>query len=189
VWKIDPPPPTGFQELFRLHEGRLLAFIRRRLGRVLRRRLESVDVLQDVFLEALKLVDEGKADRQMDGRQFLVWASRIAENRIRYLARHHLTTQRRTVRREIPLDLQTGSLGPGARSRTPSEELSALEETQRIEAAVQRLPPREREVVILVHFERLKVSEAARKMKKTANSTSVLLHKAHERLAKLLDPE
>jgi RNA polymerase sigma factor (sigma-70 family) len=183
---LAPTARTALEELFREHHQRIHASIRRKLGRTLRRRIESGDVLQEVFAEALRLVGEGKADAGMDRGAFLAWVSRIVDHRLLYLARRHVKSLRRSVSREVKLEPEADGFPGAGTGKTPSEELSELEEAERLRRACARLAPRERQVVELVYFQRLKVAEAAARMGKTPNATSVLLRKAVVKLGEFL---
>ncbi len=69
----------AMEALFTLHTQRLLESIRTELGDRLRRRLESQDVLQQVYLDALKNIDRF-VEQGRDS--FFHWLRRIAINRI-----------------------------------------------------------------------------------------------------------
>jgi RNA polymerase sigma factor (sigma-70 family) len=183
---LAPSGRTAFEELFRTHEARIHASIRRKLGRTLRRRIESGDVLNIVFMAALRLVGEGKADGNMSGKAFLVWISRVVDYQLLYLVRREVKTWQRSLLKEVRLGSDGDGAGWPAKAKTPSEELSELERVQRLEGAMKRLTPREREAVELVYFQRLKVADAAARMGKTANATSVLLRRAIVKLGGIL---
>lgn len=72
-------------------ESDVLATVRKHLGRALRRRLESMDVVQDVMAEVLE-EREKQLDRQVQ--DFGAWVHRVVRNRIVNLARFHSARQR-----------------------------------------------------------------------------------------------
>ena len=151
---------------------------------MLRRRLDSQDVAQDAFLEAARLYLGSGANRP-DPREFRRWLAGVIENRIRSLSRFHVEAQRRSVFREVPFKQAPD---PVARaSDQPDDDDSETEARERVRLALTRLSPRQREVIELVKFQGLAVSEAARRMGKTPGSTSVLLYNALRRLVALLD--
>ena len=65
--------------------SKLLALIRLRLGRQLRQRLESRDILQGAMLKAFEHWDQLRpSERNEDApASFMAWLARIAENEIR----------------------------------------------------------------------------------------------------------
>ena len=66
-------------ELLRIHNQRLLDSVRAELGQRLRQRLESQDVMQQVYLDALRNIDQFV---DMGHDSFFRWLRRIAVNRI-----------------------------------------------------------------------------------------------------------
>ncbi len=172
--------------LVRAHGEKAKALVRRLLGKELRQRVDSDDVLQESLLEASKLFLEGRGAEGSEGGDFLRWLRQIIENKVRNLRRIHVEAARRSVRREEALDRAPGAEGLRARQETPSAEVARLEASARVRRAVEKLSPREREVVTLVHFDKLRLAEAARRLGKTPGSTSVLLHGALQKLKAIL---
>ncbi len=171
----------AFDQLVRERSDEVRRLIRRRLGAKLRARLDSDDVLQEVLLEAAKLLVEREASTSMDGQEFLAWVARIIDNKIGNLARHH-GAERRSIAREEPIDAAGGPTRLPSGQKTPSAELAECERAEALRRAIAALPPRMREVVELVHVKKLPVAEASRRMEKTPGSTSVLLSRALARL-------
>ena len=184
-----PPDRSGAEKRFAELSGQwreqIHRYVQLRLGASLRRRLESEDVLQEVLLEASKLVQEGQAGDFPDGGSFFAWLSRIADNKIWALARHH-KAECRALEREVRLESSESNQPYQSRAESPSAELQRREGWDSLKTAIELLPPREREVIELVHLQKLRVMEAAQRMGKTANATSVLLHHALKRLREVL---
>jgi RNA polymerase sigma factor (sigma-70 family) len=181
--------PAPLEALFREHQGWLRRYVRRRLGAQLRRRVDSEDVLHEALCEAVQLFPAAKKGRSMAGREFLAWMGTLIDFRIKNLYRHHVRALRRSVGREVELDGRTNGALVAGNGKTPSAELLLKEQRDRIEAAIRRLSRREREVIDLVHFQGLRVAEAAGRMGKTALATAVLLCNARKRLRGLLKGE
>ena len=128
----------AFQNLVRRHEERLLAFAYRFLGE----RRAAEDVVQEVFLTLWK-----ERRRYRDEGKFTVYLYRIA--RLRCLA----ASKRRRSRQKLKsraLEVQAAS--------------SALEgadpaELRLVFRALEGLFPKERELVVLRHFEELSLEE------------------------------
>jgi RNA polymerase sigma-70 factor (ECF subfamily) len=104
---------------------------------VLREASDAEDVCQDAFIAALEQLDTVQPEK------FVPWLLRIVKNRA-------ISIQRQQhVRRSMPLEWANGASGrddPGA-----DAERSALRE--RLEAALEPLPPRQREVLLLHDLE------------------------------------
>jgi RNA polymerase sigma factor (sigma-70 family) len=175
-----------FERLCHLHAEQAVRLVRRRLGRTLRRRLDSQDVLQEALLEASVVFEQLPQNGLEEGDQFLRWLATIIENKVLSLARYHVRAQRRSVRREVRLPAD-GGIADDRRSARPASSLLVEEEDlMKLREALMKLSPRQREVIELVHFQKLRVREAAARLKKTPNATSVLLYDALQRLGGLL---
>ncbi len=178
-------PEERFSKLSKEHSERAKKFITFKLSAALRRRVDSDDVLQEVFLEASRLFLSRQDIASMDGDKFFPWLSKIIEHKIQNLTRFHVSAEKRSIAREVPFE---GSFTEhaGREEETPGSGLFQSERLERIRKAMSKLSPREREVVDLVHLQRLKVAVAARRLGKTSNATSVLLHHALVKLGKIL---
>jgi len=172
--------------LCREHARDIEALVRRGLGRTLRRRLDSQDVVQEVLLETSKLYMEGRIGPFSGGAELLRWLATAIDRKIRKLARFH-AAQRRSLRRELPLEptaaVAAGMLG----GRSASSILMEGERRGEVLAALEKLSPRQRQVIELVYLRDLKLHEAAAALGKTPNATSVLLYGAMRRLARTLE--
>ncbi len=163
--------PEAMDALYTRYAGRLLAFIRLRLGRDLRARLESRDILQSALLKSLQHLDELKGN---DTRSLMAWLARIAEHEIRDRADYH-HRQRREAAREVPLEDDTPL---AARSRSALSRVILDEEAHRLEEAIESLSPEHREVIVLRKFEDLPFSEIARRMGRSEDACRMLLARA-----------
>jgi RNA polymerase sigma factor (sigma-70 family) len=114
------------------------------------------------------------------------WLAKIIENRVKAFVRFHLKTRKRTVLRETRLDSKDGMASQLRDGRTASSILVEAEERGELRRALLKLSPKQKMVIELVHFEKLRVREAAARLNKTANATSVLLYDALERLGGVL---
>jgi RNA polymerase sigma-70 factor (ECF subfamily) len=127
----------------------VLAIVRRRLGGALRRHHESVDVVQEAMVEALRGFDRFEL---RDDRAFLAWLAAIVENRVRDLAKYHGRDKRDQAReaRESSLDPEGAGLEPLAVTDvTPSAVAGRGEETSRVQSALAALPERQRRAIEL----------------------------------------
>jgi RNA polymerase sigma factor (sigma-70 family) len=178
-----------FEELWAANRKAALARVRRLLGDGLRRRVDSADILQDVLLIASRKFLSGEVPEMMSSQGFLRWINRISNNAVKTLVRFHVAARRRSIHREERLTSGArASLAAGS-DASPSGILSRRELGERVERALLKLSPTERRVVELVHLNRWKVSEAAANLKKTSNSTSVLLCNALKKLRRFLEED
>jgi RNA polymerase sigma-70 factor, ECF subfamily len=162
------------EALNRLYErcaGRLLAFIRLRLGKELRSRLESRDILQATLLKSLQHLGELKAD---ETRSLMAWLARIAEHEIRDCADFH-HRQRRDAAREMPLDDEAPlpALTRSALSRVILDEQAA-----QLEQAIESLSGPYREIILLRKFEELSFGDIGRRLGKSEDACRMLLARA-----------
>src|SRR5262245_4631571 len=159
----------GLDDLFARHRDRLRRMVELRLARGLRGRVDASDVIQEAFLDASRRLESYLQDRPMP---FFLWLRFLTRQSLAALHRHHLGTKARDPRREV--SLCPGPL-PGATSEalaaqllgqgsSPSEAVARSEMKLRLEEALNRLDPDEREVLALRHFEQLSNAEAAREL-------------------------
>ena len=163
--------PEALNRLYERSAGRLLAFIRLRLGRDLRARLESRDILQATLLKSLEHLDELKAG---ETRSVMAWLARIAEHEIRDCADFH-HRQRRDAARELPLDDEAPL---PALTRSALSRVILDEQATRLEEAMDGLTPAHREIILLRKFEELSFAEIGRRLGKTEDACRMLLARA-----------
>ena len=163
--------PEALNALYERCSGRLLAYVRLRLGRELRSRLESRDILQAAMVKSLEHLHELKADNTGS---LMGWLARIADNEIRDRADYH-QRHRRDAARETPLqdDAPVPALTRSALSRVILDE-----QAQRLEDALESLSPPHREVILLRKFEELSFAEIARRLGKSEDACRMLLARA-----------
>jgi RNA polymerase sigma-70 factor (ECF subfamily) len=153
-------------ELFAKHRARLRAMVELRLDRRMQGRVDPSDVLQDAYLEAARSFPTYLEARQAP---FYLWLRCLTARKLRALHRHHLGAKARDARREVPLDRSGAppatSVAVAAkllgRGTSPSEAAARAERRERLEAAIEAMPPLDREVLILRHFEELSTAETA----------------------------
>jgi len=146
--------PEASGELVRRYEGRVKASIRRRLGSVLRARVDTDDLFQSTI--AASLADLGTL-RFEGERAFVGWLAQVAERRIRDSARFHRAA-RRDVGREGPLPKED-LLAAGRTS--PTQGALRTEATAGLREAMEVLPEVDRRVVELHSFRGMGFREVA----------------------------
>jgi RNA polymerase sigma-70 factor, ECF subfamily len=155
---------AALEALYERFGPRLLSFIRLKMGRSLRARLESRDILQATFLKSFQHLDDFEGQ---DGRSLLGWMMRIAEHEIRDRADFH-HRQQRDAKQEDDLDGQAGLLA--ARSRSALSRLILDEQAQRVEAALESLTDAHRQVILLRTYEELSFPEIAKFLAKSEDA-------------------
>ena len=170
----------------------LRAFVRLRLGRQLRVRESSLDLVQSVCREAL----EGLHRFEYRGpNSFRNWLLRQAENKIRDRGRYW-NRARRSLDREagavtsLLSQERTGgqTLINQLRSfATPSRHAVAREDLTRAESAFARLAPDSRRVIVLARVQGLSHKQVAQIMDRSEAATRTLLSRALARLSSLLE--
>jgi RNA polymerase sigma-70 factor (ECF subfamily) len=156
----------AYERLFALAADRLLLFIRLRLGAGLREKVDSLDVLQETFLEAHRALPGFEAGE--DG-AFARWLCRIAENRLRGLADHHGAKKRTLPTDERPVsDVLAAHAGPST--------LASRKETRdRLERALGELAPDEQQALLLRYFEDRGLEEIAERLGRSPTAVRRLL--------------
>jgi len=172
---------AAFEQMVRLHGGRMLAVARR----LLRSEEDAADAVQDAFLSAFRGID-GFAE----GSQLSTWLHRIAVN----AALMKLRTRRRHPEEPIedllPKFCEDGHReNPGPAWSGSLERLLESKETrQLVRECIDRLPESYRTVLLLRDIEELDTEEAATALGMTTNAVKVRLHRARQALRELLDP-
>jgi RNA polymerase sigma-70 factor (ECF subfamily) len=150
---------------------RLLSFIRLKMGRSLRARLESRDILQATFLKSFEHLDDFDG---LNGRSLLGWMMRIAEHEIHDRADFH-TRQQRDARREDDMGDHPDIV---ARTRSALSRLILDERAERVEHALASLTEPHRQVILLRSFEELSFPEIAGRLGKSEDASRMLFARA-----------
>lgn len=172
---------SALNRLCRVYNERVLRIIRMRMGPELRTKMQSMDLVQDAFISALRSLENFTYENEGD---FLRWVSKIAENRIRDNF-DKIHANKRDVRKETPLDNNSSTtqdtfaeISAPVDNTTPSLIMSKREDLNRLEKAMEKLKPKYREVITLTKIERLTYKEAAKKMDKAPDAIRMLLSRA-----------
>jgi RNA polymerase sigma-70 factor (ECF subfamily) len=162
------------------------------MGRELRFKLESMDLVQDTLMCALR--DLGDFTYRDEG-DFLRWLSRIVENRLRDNV-DKLHADKRDIRKEVRLDDQEQTTGSGlVRTAgpidvtTPSVIMSRKEEMDKLEKAIDALKPEYREVIVLKRLEGLSYKEIGERLGKSADAIGMLLSRAMVSLTSVFESD
>lgn len=172
--------PLGFAELVQQQMPRLLAAARQ----LLRDREAAHDVVQDALLAAVRALPKFQRRAAL-----ATWLHRIVIN----AALMHLRRTRRRPAASIE-DLQCRFTPEGAHIDPPLPwhiEPCAVERAETramVRAAIEELPPGQRNVLELRDIEGLDTGQAADLMGVSANAVKIRLHRARNALRGLLEP-
>lgn len=179
------------ERLWERHRDPLRRMISARMGHDLDRRVDASDVVQDVMIRAsLRLRDYLKNPVM----PFHVWLRQLAQDRIVDQHRRHRLAARRSVGRERsltnPAFADRSSVDLAALLRdpalTPAADALRHELESRFRAALDRLEPDDREVVMLRHFDGLGNGEVARLLGLSDAAAGMRYLRALRRLRTLL---
>jgi len=147
--------------LFEYYRARLQTMLRLRMDTRLAGRLDASDVLQEAFLDAARQV---QAYLRQPRVAFYVWLRGVAWERLLNVQRQHLGAQCRAVDRELVLPGDSSAMLARsllARGPSPSEALLQEELRQRLQRALAKLDPEDREVILMRHYENMSNGEVA----------------------------
>jgi len=152
---------------------RYLAKVTAFAGRTLANRADAEEVAQEVFLRVWQHAGSWRAG---DAR-FSTWLYRVTLN---------LCHDRLRRRRETALD---AAGDPASEAPLPGADLQRNAVVARVEAALAQLPERQREAVVLCHYQELGNIEAAAILDVTVEALESLLSRGRRRLRQLLASE
>lgn len=179
---------SALSELLGANAQRLLESIRAELGDRLRQRLESQDVMQQVYLDALKNIQQFD-ERGQDS--FFAWLRRIAVNRICDVDRKEFRTIKRGAEiRAADLAGEASMVNLldqlGASMTSPSARAARADRIVMLQSALEQLSEDHREVIRLRYLNQLNVAETAAKMDRSPRAVRSLCVRALIRLRELL---
>ena len=153
-------------ELFEQHRERLRQMVRLRMDRRLQGRIDPSDVLQEAYLDFARRLPEYFKQPKMP---FFLWLRFLTAQRLIDLHRQHLGAAIGDVGQEVSLYRgplpQASSVSLAAqllgRLTTASQAAIRAETQIRVQEALNRMDPIDREVLALRHFEMLSNEETA----------------------------
>lgn len=174
------------------HRDAVRRMIDLRMDRVLQRRVDASDIVQDVLVEANRRLAEYLKNPVMP---FHLWLRQMAKDRLIDAHRRHRVAARRSMDREQPLaaavsdERSTIDLAAELSDHqlTPAAMATWRELQRRFEAACEQLEPQDQEIVLMRHFERLSNSEVAQALGLTPQAASMRHLRAMRRLREHLN--
>jgi RNA polymerase sigma-70 factor (ECF subfamily) len=148
------------------HRDRLERMVALRMDRRLQGRVDPADVVQETYLALRDKFAQYSADPRLD---FFLWLRLEVGQKLVDLHRFHLGTQMRDAGQEVALrrwalpQVTSLSLAEHLLGKLTSASRAAMraELKFRVQEALNSMDPRDREVLVLRHFEELSNAEAA----------------------------
>ncbi|MDA0576937.1 MAG: RNA polymerase sigma factor [Verrucomicrobia bacterium] len=168
---------AALDRLMDRHAGSVLRFLTRTVGNA----ADAQDLAQETFARVHRY-----RQRYRPSARFSPWLFTIAAN----LARNHFRWKSRHP--SLSLDLEVGSTGQSlgetlpADGQNPQQATAATEHTAAVQQAIDRLPSRLREALVLCTWEGLSVDEAAAVLGTSSKSIESLLYRARRLLRQQL---
>jgi RNA polymerase sigma-70 factor (ECF subfamily) len=186
--------PPAINELLDRHREALRRMIDLRMDRMVQRRVDASDIVQDVLVEANRRLDE-YLHSENPAMPFHLWLRHIAHDRLIDAHRRHRQAARRSIDREQSLaagrylDQSTLDLAAQIADRdlTPAAAATWAELQRRFQAALDTLDEQDQEVILMRHFEHLSNSEVAQSLGLSEAAAGMRYLRAMRRLREKLD--
>ena len=163
----------SLEPLIRRYASPLLTFIQRMMGD----RHQSEELFQDVFLAVW-----AKRNQYQYPRPFKAWLYGIALNKCRAAFRTP------TLAAADSSLLETSAAAPVGKERSPLDQVLATESAALVTAAVGRLPPQQRAVVVLRIWDGLSYAQIAEAVGRTEATVRSNMHHGLAAMRKYLEP-
>jgi RNA polymerase sigma-70 factor (ECF subfamily) len=179
------------QRLLARHRGRLRQMVAVYLDRRLSARVDPSDIVQEALADAARGLAGYLREPPLP---FYPWLRQFAWQRLLQLHRRHIRARRRSVEREVPWDIAVPDQSAAALAdrlmasgTSPSRRLIRDELRRRVQAAMERLAERDREILVMRHLEEMSAAEIAAILGISEGAVRVRLLRALTRLRNLLD--
>lgn len=189
---------AAIQEGRRVDESssRLFAIFRPRISHFFAKKGFNLDECRDLTQESFVRVFKGIASFRGQAR-FDRWLFEIAANVYRNEIRRRHAEKREGFEESLEVEGSGDAVGEGGSSTTqlvasapsPFETLASREESARLRAAFQKLPPKMRDCCRLRYEQGLKYEEVAQVMGISIETVKAHLHQAKKKLNQALGPE
>jgi len=186
---------TALTQFLESRRPQLLAYIDRRLGAALRRKVEAEDIYQETSADAVRSL----AEMDLSQRDPFGWLCQVAERRIIDAHRRYVASQKRAAGRELSIegggpsgdDSEYAGIAQllAASMTTASQAFSRNVREHRLLEALAQMPEEQREALRLRYLEGLPSKEVAQRLGKTDGAVRVMLTRAMSKLQQLLGPD
>ncbi|MCA9200132.1 MAG: sigma-70 family RNA polymerase sigma factor [Planctomycetales bacterium] len=175
-------------QYIQLKRNVLLAFIQKRLGTHLQKKVEPDDILQEVSVDAIRAFDKVN----VGDHDPINWFFQLCERKIIDTHRKFFESQKRDAARETGFGDSDGEGGGGlanlliASMTSPSAAFSRDQKQLKMLAALESLPEDQREALRLRYLVGLPSKEIAAKLGKSDGAIRVMLSRGLNRLQQLM---
>lgn len=163
--------PQKFEDIIKRYQGKLFAYLYRLIGK----KEEAEDLLQDVFIKVYKNLHSFDAERK-----FSSWIYRIAHNE----AVNHI--KRRSLKRFIPwedLVSTKDKLEANSVEESVSDAWARKEKTKEVNDAISLLPLKYKQVLFLRYYSDKTYEEISEILGKPINTVGTLINRAKKKLS------
>ena len=178
-------------ELFSRCRSYIQIVARAQIERKLRSKVDASDLVQQTLLEAHRGLSQFRGGTE---EEWLAWLRRILSHNATDYVRQYHGTEKRQVRREVPIHVSSGqgisgsfTREPSAPGETPSQIVLKRERELEVAAAVDQLPDDYREVILLRNLQRLSFNEVAERMDRSRPAAQMLWLRALRQLESVLN--
>jgi len=162
--------PRRYFKIVERYQGKLFAYLYRLIGS----KEEAEDLLQDVFIKAYRHLDSFDTKRK-----FSSWIYRIAHNEaVNFM-------KRRRLKKFVSWEEVTSAkdkLEMAGTEDDPEKIWSRKEERNKVNLAIEKLPQKYRQVLMLRYFNNNSYEEIGKIIDKPLNTVGTLLNRAKKRL-------
>ncbi len=191
VARVADGDKEAFAELLERYRPRLRRMVALRLDPRLQGRVDASDVIQEGFLDAFRRLEEFAADPSVP---FYIWLRFLVGQRVQEQHRRHLGTPGRDVGREVSIyqgampGASTGALAARLLGQltSPSQAAVWAERKLRLQEALNRMDPLDREILVLRHYEQMTNGDAAAALGLDKSASSKRYTRALVRLKEIL---
>lgn len=182
----------AFGRLLAQYQGYLLMLAHRYLSERLRRRVDPSDIVQQTFFEAQRDLN---AFRGNTPAEFAGWLRGMLKNNIATAVTRHITTQKRSLKREVNMAPRPGGDSvsgawiqqlPGS-TTSPSGVAIREEAVIALFTALHQLPETQAEAIRLRYMEGLPLADIVERMGKSDTAVAGLLKRGLQKLRATMD--
>jgi RNA polymerase sigma-70 factor (ECF subfamily) len=171
------------------HSRDYLGFAARaRVETRLRAKVDASDLVQQTLLEAHRGFERFQGATEAE---WLAWLRRILDHNAADFVRRYRGTGKRQVGREVPLagadSSAAGCPEPSAGDESPSAAAVRHEGELALTAALAKLTPDHREVIVLRNLQRLPFDEVAQQMGRSRPAVQMLWMRAIQKLQEVMN--
>jgi RNA polymerase sigma-70 factor (ECF subfamily) len=172
---------SALERLYRVYGERVRWMVRFRMGKALRSRLESMDLVQDVFVNAFGAIEDFTYKNEGD---FVRWLSKIAQNTLAnnwdklHAAKRDIRKEHRFRSHNSATDGALREVKRNLDATTPSVIMSKQEDLAKLEKAIDELKPQYRDIVVLSKIEGLSYKDIGKKLGKSPDAVRMLMPSA-----------